>query len=133
MGSESYEKNQDLWEKYGSGWASSYAGSYDPDDAGKYYGGSAVDNQAFFDSDGHPLESLKLFELCKTGNEIPLKADAIEDTNVSIDISSKQQIGAAKLLQYLIAKIIFDLGVPRPSGNENDTYVALKFVLFSVI
>ncbi|MBR5341099.1 MAG: glycosyl hydrolase 53 family protein [Erysipelotrichaceae bacterium] len=87
VGSESYEKNQELWEKYGSGWASSYAGSYDPDDAGKYYGGSAVDNQAFFDSDGHPLESLKLFELCKTGNEIPLKADAIEDTNVSIDIN----------------------------------------------
>ena len=31
--------NSGLWEKYGSGWASSYSGSYDPKDAGKYYGG----------------------------------------------------------------------------------------------
>ena len=28
------------------------------DDASIYYGGSAVDNQALFDSTGHPLTSL---------------------------------------------------------------------------
>ena len=31
--------NTALWEKYGSGWASSYSADYDPDDAGLYYGG----------------------------------------------------------------------------------------------
>jgi len=36
--------NKVLWEKYGSGWASSYAGEYDAKDAGVWYGGSAVDN-----------------------------------------------------------------------------------------
>ena len=87
VGNDSYETNLKKWEEFGSGWASSYASQYDPDDAGKYYGGSAVDNQAFFDPDGHPLESLKLFELCKTGNEIPLKADAIEDTVLQIDLN----------------------------------------------
>ena len=48
--------NNEAWEKYGSGWASSYAGEYDAADAGKWYGGSAVDNQALFDFTGLPLE-----------------------------------------------------------------------------
>nr|MCR5178129.1 glycosyl hydrolase 53 family protein [Lachnospiraceae bacterium] len=50
-----------LWEEYGSGWASSYAGSYDPGDAGRYYGGSSWDNQAFFTADGHALDSIHVF------------------------------------------------------------------------
>ncbi|MBO4290177.1 MAG: glycosyl hydrolase 53 family protein, partial [Lachnospiraceae bacterium] len=39
VGGASREENQKLWERYGSGWASSYAAEYDPDDAGKWYGG----------------------------------------------------------------------------------------------
>ena len=89
VGTSSYEENSKLWEEYGSGWASSYASEYDPDDAGKYYGGSAVDNQAFFDSNGHPLESLKLFELCKKGNLISLTADSIEDSHIQIDLNDE--------------------------------------------
>ena len=49
------------WETHGSGWAASYAKEYDPEDAGKWYGGSAVDNQALFDFNGKPLDSLKVF------------------------------------------------------------------------
>lgn len=64
------KENTIAWEKYGSGWASSYAGGYDPDDAGKYYGGSSWDNQALFDFAGYPLDSLKTFEYVYTGNEI---------------------------------------------------------------
>ncbi|MBO7697753.1 MAG: glycosyl hydrolase 53 family protein [Erysipelotrichaceae bacterium] len=89
VGQNSYEENLTLWEKYGSGWASSYAKSYDPDDAGRYYGGSAVDNQAFFDPEGYPLESLKLFELCKKGNIIPRVASSVEDTFISIDLNDE--------------------------------------------
>lgn len=59
--------NRAAWEKYGSGWASSYAGEYDAKDAGKWYGGSAIDNQALFDASGHPLETLKIFQYVKTG------------------------------------------------------------------
>ncbi len=55
------EDNSEIWEKYGSGWASSYASDYDPEDAGLYYGGCSWENQAFFDFDGKPLESLKVY------------------------------------------------------------------------
>ena len=68
-GGKSWAENSALWEKHGSGWASSYAAAYDPEDAGKWYGGCAVDNQAFFDSQGHALESLKVFALVRTGND----------------------------------------------------------------
>lgn len=55
------------WERFGSGWATSFAASYDPGDAGKYYGGCAVDNQAMFAPDGTPLDSLRVFGLMKYG------------------------------------------------------------------
>ena len=60
-GGGSHEENRSLWETHGSGWASSYASAYDPEDAGQYYGGCAVENQAFFDSNGRALESLSVF------------------------------------------------------------------------
>ena len=88
VGQNSWEENHEKWEKYGSGWASSYAAGYDPDDAGTYYGGCAVDNQALFDADGHPLESLRVFNLVRYGNQVPLKADALEDTVLSVDVGS---------------------------------------------
>ena len=60
-GGSTYEENQALWEAYGSGWATSWAGSYDPQDAGRYFGGCAVENQAFFDGKGTALKSLEVF------------------------------------------------------------------------
>ena len=86
VGNESYDANLALWEQHGSGWASSYAKEYDPNDAGQWYGGCSVDNQAFFDADGKVLESLKVFSLVKKGNEVENKADAIEDVNLIIDL-----------------------------------------------
>ena len=68
VGQNSWEENSAKWEKYGSGWASSFAAGYDPVDAGKYYGGCAVDNQAMFDAKGHPLPSLQIFNLARYGN-----------------------------------------------------------------
>ena len=83
VGSESRDANAVKWQAYGSGWATSYASDYDPADAGKWYGGDAVDNQAFFDATGHPLESLKVFNLARFGNEAPRYVDGIEDAEVS--------------------------------------------------
>ena len=74
-----YTLNLGKWEKYGSGWATSYAGIYDKDVAEFGPGGSQVDNQAFFDSDGKPLESLKMFNLVRYGNEVPLYIDGVLD------------------------------------------------------
>ena len=88
-GGESYEENAALWEKYGSGWASSHAAGYDPEDAGQWYGGCAVDNQAFFTADGHATEALKVFSLVRGGNEVPVLADAIEDTELICDLNGE--------------------------------------------
>ncbi|MCD8118160.1 MAG: glycosyl hydrolase 53 family protein [Lachnospiraceae bacterium] len=92
VGGSSWEENSALWEKYGSGWASSYAAVYDPDDAGKYYGGCAVDNQAFFDTDGNPFESLRIFNLVRYGNEVELKADAIDDVTLYVDLNGTVEL-----------------------------------------
>ena len=83
---ESREERSALWEKYGSGWASSYSAEYDPDDAGKYYGGCAWENQAMFDFSGRPLESLKTWGLVRTGNEVPLTPDAIMDSRLMVKL-----------------------------------------------
>ena len=89
VGTDSWEQNSALWEKHGSGWASSYASEYDPEDAGQWYGGCAVDNQAFFNEKGQVLESLKVFALARTGNQVENKADAIEDTNLIFDLNGE--------------------------------------------
>lgn len=49
-----------LWKQYGSGWATEAAGEYDSS-ARQYYGGSAVDNESLFSTDGKPLDSLYYF------------------------------------------------------------------------
>ena len=86
-GGGSYAENLALWEEYGSGWATRFAGEYDPNDAGKYFGGSAVDNQAFFDPSGHPLPSLKVFRLLREGGAYaPKRSDACENAYASADI-----------------------------------------------
>ena len=80
--------NAPVWEKYGSGWASSYAADYDPDDAGLYYGGCSWDNQAMFDFTGHPLASLNVFKYLKYGATAPLAIDSIPDVYLSADVGS---------------------------------------------
>lgn len=69
VGGSNEAENARLWEKYGSGWATRFSAVYDPDDAGKYYGGCNVDNQALFDETGHPLSSLQIFNLVRYGND----------------------------------------------------------------
>ncbi len=103
------EDNSAVWEKYGSGWASSYAGDYDPEDAGLYYGGCSWDNQAFFDFDGHPLASLNVFKYLKYGTNLdsavdynPTEKETEEDGN-KIDISKLTNL------------------VQNPSFEEDDT------------
>ena len=59
--------NKEAWETYGSGWAASYGGEYNPEDAGKWYGGSAVDNEAMFYPDGTPTAGLYVWNYVKTG------------------------------------------------------------------
>ncbi len=87
VGTDSWEENHEKWETFGSGWATSHAAGYDPADAGKYYGGCAVDNQAMFDPAGHPLDSLQVFRYMREGHEVPVVPDALEDVNLVCDLS----------------------------------------------
>ena len=83
---ETTANNAPIWEEFGSGWASSYAAEYDPDDAGLYYGGCSWDNQAMFDFTGHPLESLNVFKYLKYGATAPLAIEDIPDVSVTVDV-----------------------------------------------
>jgi len=75
-----YNSNFAKWEQFGSGWATSYASEYDPKDAGMWYGGNAVDNQALFDFNGNPLPSLNVFKYAKNGASMKENfIDAIPD------------------------------------------------------
>lgn len=93
-GGSSYEENQALWYQHGSGWATPYAAEYDPEDAGKYPGGCAVDNQAMFDPTGKPLESLKIFHLVRTGTTVENKPDSVELCNAFVTLGDKIELPA---------------------------------------
>lgn len=59
---EDQNSRKAVWEKLGSGWATSYAAEYDGQ-AARYHGGSATDSQALFDEEGCALESISMFSL----------------------------------------------------------------------
>lgn len=81
--------NRLAWETYGCGWASSYASVYDPDDAGRWYGGTAVDNEALFYPDGRPTDAWGVFENIRTGETSSSSAaDSVETFDVTIDAGS---------------------------------------------
>ena len=87
VGRDSREENQALWQEHGSGWASSYAGEYDPDDAGVYYGGCACDNQTLFDFSGRALPSLSVFRMVREGQTPPVTVDALDEPHVYCDLN----------------------------------------------
>ncbi|SDA12163.1 arabinogalactan endo-1,4-beta-galactosidase [Ruminococcus sp. YE71] len=86
---DSWEEKSALWEENGAGWAASYSVEYDPDDAGLYYGGCSWENQAMFDFEGKPLESLKTFALVREGNVLDPVPDAIKDTDMIVRLGEK--------------------------------------------
>lgn len=91
--------NSLAWETYGCGWASSYAASYDPNDAGRWYGGTAVDNEALFYPDGRPTDAWGVFENIRTGETSDsAAADSVESFVVTIDAGSSYTFPAEALV-----------------------------------
>ncbi|MDE6213342.1 MAG: glycosyl hydrolase 53 family protein, partial [Lachnospiraceae bacterium] len=91
-----YKENQELWEQYGSGWASSYAAEYDPDDAGQWYGGSAIDNQAWFDFYGEALPTAKIYSLIRTGAEADRAIMSVE-SNITLEVDLGSDFDVSKV------------------------------------
>lgn len=54
-----YEQN--LWSRYGCGWASKYAAEYDVQADASASGGAVIENQSFFGADGKALNSIRTF------------------------------------------------------------------------
>jgi arabinogalactan endo-1,4-beta-galactosidase len=100
-----YESNLVKWEQFGSGWATSYASEYDSRDAGMWYGGNAVDNQALFDFSGHPLPSLNVFKYAKNGAS--MKENFVDSIP---DIEIKQLITAPRVLPETVSAVYADGG-----------------------
>ena len=86
--SDVVESNKAAWEANGSGWASSYAGEYDADDAGKWYGGSAVDNQSWFGFDGKALDTVNIYKYIRTGTKAPKLVTSVTADDITATIST---------------------------------------------
>ena len=78
-------QNKEIWETYGSGWATSYAGEYDKD-AKLWYGGSAVDNEAWFDFTGHPLSTANIFNYVRTGTKAPITVTSVTVEDFTVEL-----------------------------------------------
>ena len=103
--------NKAMWEKYGSGWASSYASEYDAEDAGKWFGGSAVDNQALFDFNGNPLASLNVFKYLHTGAAVGDDKPAVLVSVAAPEAAEAESVSAIAFPEKLNAT--FDDGTTK--------------------
>ncbi len=105
----SWSEQKELWDKYGSGWATNTAAEYDF--SVKESGGSSYDNQALFDFRGNPLESLKVFdniypkkkaEKPEEGSQIPSGAYRIKNlsSGMYLTVSDGEGKTGSNVIQY---------------------------------
>ena len=96
---EILEQNKQIWETYGSGWASSFAGAYDKD-AGTWYGGSAVDNEAWFDFTGHPLDSAMIYNYVRTGATAPVVVTSVKAEDAVTELGKEISLPETAVVTY---------------------------------
>ena len=88
------------WQTYGSGWATSWASGYDEGAEGISYGGSAWDNQAMFDFDGKPLDSLNVFRYVRTGSVAPRAVTSVESVSLTVPAGTPVTMPATVAVTY---------------------------------
>ena len=127
VGTKNYYENLEKWEKYGSGWASNASSSYSE---AYFGGGGSTENQALFDSEGKPLESLKVYNLIKYGNEINTFEDGVEDISVNpINFSTFSLPNEIKVIdtsdQRSTRNIIWngELDIEKSKNDEKYEYI----------
>lgn len=96
--SKDKETNVALCAEHGCGWASARAVDYDGD--ASIEGGVVIDNQAFFMSDGSPLQSLKVFALASTGQKADPHADYLyaQEGYYTVNVDSVQLPKTVKIV-----------------------------------
>ncbi len=91
-------ENIELWEKYGSGWASKYADDYDHAHVGGATGGSAVDNQSFFDINGKALASLNVFKYVYTGATTKGSSSYVPEETTTEEITTEAETTTEEII-----------------------------------
>lgn len=122
-----WSQQKELWDKYGSGWATAYAAEYDKSVNGS--GGSSYDNQALFDFSGKPLESLDVFnniypkkekDLLKTGSEIPSGVYRFKNVNsgLYLTVANGEGLAGNNVVQYTAdGAADYNTWIPESAGD----------------
>ena len=109
-----WEYNKQIADQYGTGWASKGALGYFPDSKMYYkgkaaWGGTSWDNQALFDSNGYPLQSLKFYKDSVSKGKEQIIALKIVDKNgkevyptqyVKVEVGKTRKITLPKFSGY---------------------------------
>ena len=113
-GWKNWEYNKQIADQYGTGWASKGALGYFPDSKMYYkgkaaWGGTSWDNQALFDINGYPLQSLKFYKDSVSKGKEQIIALKIVDKNgkevyptqyVKVEVGKTRKITLPKFSGY---------------------------------
>ena len=134
-----WEYNKQIADQYGTGWASKGALGYFPDSKMYYkgkaaWGGTSWDNQALFDINGYPLQSLKFYKDSVSKGKEQIIALKIVDKNgkevyptqyVKVEVGKTRKITLPKLSGYYPSNKNYQLtvkGVKEENATQNVVY-----------
>ena len=134
-----WEHNKQIADQYGTGWASKGALGYFPDSKMYYkgkaaWGGTSWDNQALFDINGYPLQSLKFYKDSVSKGKEQIIALKIVDKNgkevyptqyVKVEVGKTRKITLPKFSGYYPSNKNYQLtvkGVKEENATQNVVY-----------
>ena len=134
-----WEYNKQIADQYGTGWASKGALGYFPDSKMYYkgkaaWGGTSWDNQALFDINGYPLQSLKFYKDSVSKGKEQIIVLKIVDKNgkevyatqyVKVEVGKSRTITLPKFSGYYPSNKNYQLtvkGVKEENATQNIVY-----------
>ena len=134
-----WEYNKQIADQYGTGWASKGALGYFPDSKMYYkgkaaWGGTSWDNQALFDINGYPLQSLKFYKDSVSKGKEQIIALKIVDKNgkevyptqyVKVEVGKTRKITLPKFSGYYSSNKNYQLtvkGVKEENATQSVVY-----------
>lgn len=134
-----WEYNKQIADQYGTGWASKGALGYFPDSKMYYkgkaaWGGTSWDNQALFDINGYPLQSLKFYKDSVSKGKEQIIALKIVDKNgkevyatqyVKVEVEKSRTITLPKFSGYYPSNKKYQVtvkGVKEENATQNVVY-----------
>ena len=114
-GWKNWEYNKQIADQYGTGWASKGALGYFPDSKMYYkgkaaWGGTSWDNQALFDINGYPLQSLKFYkDSVSKGKEQIIALKIVDKNGKEVYATQYVKVEVGKSRNDHITKILWIL------------------------